>query len=121
MQIVRRGMKGPAVRRVAIKALTGRGRRQPLWKNILHQVLRDEFMRLRSAGVKINRRFLLEAAIDLLSDPIVPFTQNEIEDNMQKPLHNILTMKWIDDFCNRFKITTRIRTGNKSLSPAETA
>eukprot|EP00171_Calliarthron_tuberculosum_P001684 IDg1684t1 len=40
---------------------------------------------------------------------------------MQKPLHNILTMKWVDDFCDRFELTTRIRTGNKSLSPAETA
>eukprot|EP00171_Calliarthron_tuberculosum_P009413 IDg9413t1 len=121
MQIVRRGMKRTNSTLCGYQSTNRKREKTTTLEEYIAPVLRDEFMRLRSARVKINRKFLLKASIDLVSDPTVPITQNDIEDNMQRPLHNILTMKWVDNFFGRFKITTRIRTGNKSLSPAETA
>ena len=50
--------RGCAVRRKQIKALSGRGPKHHLWKNILHKVLRDAVCRFRSAGEKINTDFL---------------------------------------------------------------
>ena len=55
--------RGCAVRRTSIKPLHGRGLQRQWWKNVLHQVLRDEFSRLRSVGVKINTDFLSQTAI----------------------------------------------------------
>lgn len=117
LHIVHRGLGGPAVRRSAIKAMTGRGRKRPEWKNVLHESLRDEFMRLRSAGVKINRVFLQEAAMALLLNDQVPVSVQEVEQETEREIADVISIRWIDDFCDRFRIVTRRRTGNKTLSP----
>ena len=121
MSIVSRRISGPAVRRFSIKALYGRGIKRAFWKNILHQILRDEFLRFRSAGVKISRSFLQEASLALVNNPTVPVTQQEIELDTGKSIHECLNMRFIDDFCDRFCIVTRKRTGNKSLGPEQIA
>jgi len=92
LSVVSRKSKGPAVRRQRIKSLIGRGRRRPLWKNVLHQVLREEFLRFRSAGVKINRAFLRDAAIGLIADVPVTVTAEEIEAETNKSVHELITL-----------------------------
>ena len=49
--------RGCAVGRIQINALHGRGHKRHFWKNVLHEVARDDFSRIRSAGVKINTAF----------------------------------------------------------------
>lgn len=109
------------MKRVAIKALTGRGRKRPEWKNILHESPREEFLRWRSAGVKVNRNFLIQAALALVEDENIPVTAEEIETYSGKNVAELITVKWIDDFCDRYNIVTRMRTGNKLLSSQEIA
>ena len=71
--------RGCAVRRTQIKALRGRGRKRYWWKNILHEFLRDEFSRLRSAGVKINTDFLRRTVISLVrDDQTVPVPEQDV-------------------------------------------
>lgn len=84
-------------------------------------MLKDEFMRLQSAGSKINKRVLLDAAIEIIGDPTVLVTQNEIEQYVRRELCGIIKLRFIDEFCECFRIRTRTRTGKKYLSPVEIA
>lgn len=111
--IVHKRQNGPGVHRTAIKSLTDRERCRGFWKNMLHLVLRDEFMLCRSAGVKVKRKILRQAAISIVNDDSVSATQLGIENKTQKKLNEVLTMRWLDDFCDRFRISTRRRTSNK--------
>ena len=76
---------------------------------------------MRSAGVKIVRSFLQNMAYSLANEEGFATTQSEIENDAGRPLAYIITLHWVDDFCNRFQIVTRIRTGKKLLSPDKIA
>ena len=68
-----------AVHRTQIMALHGRGRKRHWLKNVLHEVLRDEFSRLRSAGVKINADFLRRNFISLVRyDQNLPVSDHDV-------------------------------------------
>ena len=82
LSLVTKKLQGSSTRRCRMKAVAGRGRRRPAWKNDLHQLLKEEFVRLRSAGLKLNRAFLLDIARSLVNDANVPITQQEIEESM---------------------------------------
>ncbi len=72
--------RGCAVRKTPLKELQGRGSRRQWWKNILHQVLRDTFNRLRVVGVKMTTALLRETAISLVqNDDATPLSQQEVE------------------------------------------
>ena len=96
--------KGPAVRRYNFKALSGCGIRRTIWKNVMHQVLKDEFVRCKAAGIKINHQVLREIALNLVHDPSVPCTQQEIEQDTGKCLSDNLSLGWVCDFCARYTI-----------------
>ena len=67
------------IRGTKIKALHGRGRKLHWWKNVLHEVLRDEFSRLRTAGVKINTDFLCRTVISLFRDnQTAPVSEHDV-------------------------------------------
>ncbi len=104
-----------------MKARFGRGRTIPVLKKHFTSVLRDQFHRLRCTGIEINWKFLLDAAVSLVHDESVDVTQNEIEENLGRPIHEIINENFIDDFCDRYSIFTRARTGNKTLSSEKTA
>ena len=87
----------------------------------MHHVLRDEFVRCKASGIKINHQVLREFAPKFVHDPSVPCTQQEIEQDTGKCLPDALSIRWVYDFCARYNIKVRIRTRNKSLSDEKTA
>ena len=112
--------RGCAVRRASVKALHGKGPKRQWWKNILHQVLKYEFSWLRTVGVKINSEFLRQLAISLVrNDETVPVSEQEVIESSRKELSDAISLDFVFDFCHRYNITTRLRTGNKSLSPEQ--
>lgn len=121
LYVVRRKIGGPAVRRIGINALTGRGRKRRAWKNTVHSAVLDEFTRLRSAGVKVDRQFLLQTVLSVVHDANVPTSVADIENQTGKSIDEVLTLRWVDDFCDMYQIVTRRRTGNKTLSPERIA
>ncbi len=65
---------------------------------------------------------LHETAISLVrKDDAVLLSQHEVENESGKMLSEEISKYWAYDFCNRFNLNTRIRIGNKTLSPAELA
>ncbi len=105
------------MRRGSIKTMTGCGRKRINWKVVLHGSLLQEFIRMRSASVKIDGSFLQNMAYSLVTEERVTTIQSEIENDAGRPLADVITLHWVADFCNRFQIVTRMRTGNKLLSP----
>ena len=68
-----------AVRRIKIKELHGRRRKRYWRKNIIHEVLRDKFSRLCSAGAKMNTDFLCRTVILLVwDDQAVPISEHDV-------------------------------------------
>ena len=54
-----------AIGRTKIKVVRGRSRKRHWWKNVLHEVLRDEFIRFHSARVKLDTDFNVEPSFHL--------------------------------------------------------
>ena len=77
-------------------------------------------MRLRGLGVKVNYHFLRDAAVALVGDLTVPYARTEIEAEKDRSMLDVLSMRWVHDFCTRFNIRVRVRTGKKSLSLQKT-
>ena len=57
---------GRAFHRNSVNAPSDKGLKCQFWKNILHQVLKDEFSRLQSVGTKIETEFLPQTTILLI-------------------------------------------------------
>jgi len=104
---------GPARRRVAVKALSGRGRKRPFWKETLHHDLVDEFKRMRAAGVKVDAAQLQIWALGLLDDDEFPIGRADVLEETGRPAEEVISRSWIQDFQHRFNIGTRRRTGKK--------
>ncbi len=115
-----RFQKRRAVRLHSVRALICRERRNNDWKNVLHEFLREEFMGLRSLRVKSNHCFSRDVAVALVRKPSVPCTQTEIESENCRSLFDGLSMRCVYDFCARFNIKVRMRTGKNSLSLPKT-
>ena len=58
----------------------------------MHQVLKDEFVRNKAAGIKINHQVLREVGLNLVHDPCVPCVQQEIEQDTGKCLSVALSL-----------------------------
>ena len=72
--------------------------------------------------MKINTKVLRRTVISLvLDDQTVPVSNNDVIEATGKELSEAISFPWVYDFCHRHNITNRIRTGNKSLSPAQVA
>ncbi len=113
--------KARAVRFFLFKALSGLGNKRSGWKNVLHNVLREEFVRFERGGVEVNHLFILDAALHLVHDISVPVTQLGVEQDTGNSLADALSLCWMYAFCARFNIKVRKRTVNKSLIEEMTA
>jgi len=111
---------GIAVRRLSIKARTGRGRQQQPWAIMLQGSLLIAFHRLKKLGVNMSKSILKQTALQLVLDPDIEVTQAEIEHSTGKPLIDAISNYFITDFCNRNRLVSRRRTGNLTLSPEAT-
>ena len=78
MFISSRRIKGVPVRRIAVKACLGRGRKRPSWKLLLHDLLISEFERLRALQLKATRIILRDAALALIDDHDFPHNVQEV-------------------------------------------
>lgn len=54
-----------------------------------------------------------------LQDPNVPMTAQFIEQLKEKEIQNVITIAWVQAFCDRYNITNRRRTGNTTLNEAQ--
>ena len=74
-----------------------------------------ELLALRSTPI-----FLRQTAISLIrDDETVPASEQEVIESSGKELSEAISLHFVYDFCHRYNITTRLRTGNKSLSPEQ--
>ncbi len=65
----------------------------------------------------MNHNFLRDVAIALVGDPAVPCTQAEIEVAAGTNLLDALSIRWVYDFCARFKSTENIAEEHKTATP----
>lgn len=78
-----------------------------------------EFLRLRASRVKIIRLMVLEIVMRLLKDEDLPVTMHDIENQTGRTVEKVLTINWVQSFLDTYRIVTRKRTGNRSLSRAQ--
>ena len=70
--------------------------------------------------MKINTDFLRRTVISLvLYDQTVPVSEHDVIEATVEELSEAISFPWVYDFCHGRNITNRIRTGNKSLIPAQ--
>lgn len=58
----------------------------------------NEFERLRKLGVKFNGSLLQEMALKLLHDNNIPINVSDIEQDTGKPISEVITLNWIQNF-----------------------
>jgi len=112
--VTSRNPKEVIKKQIGIKALSGRGRQRKEWTTIIHTAMLNEFDRLRKLGVKFNGSLLQEMALNLL-----PVNISDIEQDTGKPISEVISLNWIQNFKSRFNIVSRARTANTSLSAAK--
>ncbi len=59
----------------------------------------------------MNLHFLRDVAVALVADPTVPCSQTEIQEEAHGILFDVISMGWVYDFCARFNVKIRMRTG----------
>ncbi len=107
MYIRSRSLSGVSEKRYNLKALEGRGKRRSDRVEYLHSILIFEFERLSNAGVKLCRNLMRDAALNLMSHESSPFTLDQVHENAEKPIHDLITQKFVDAFLNRFNIVVQ--------------
>lgn len=98
-----------------MKSRPGRGRKRDLWRELLQDGLLEEFILLRSMGMKVSRTILRDAAMHLLNSYQLQVNINQVTAETGKPIESVINSTFVGDFCNRFRITYRIKSGNKPL------
>ncbi|ORY38863.1 hypothetical protein BCR33DRAFT_768996 [Rhizoclosmatium globosum] len=105
------------------KARRGRGRKVSPWVSAIHLELKDEFERLRKAGVKFDLNLLRTLAMSLVSrgleygpDYEMLLGKDSVDIDGKKHIDK-LTYLWIQNFMERNNIVTRRQTGKLSVSP----
>ena len=101
-----------------LKTLRGRGRKRSDWKEYLHSVLLTEFEKLSSAGVKLSRNLMRDAALLLLSEDDSQYSTEFIDNSTGQPIMNHITLQFIDAFLSRFNIVVRVQCGSLLRSDA---
>lgn len=110
------------VKRVAVKALQGRGRKPSQWVVWLYQALNEEFARLRALHIKMSRSLLTEAAVLLLENTPEEFLDDAKNDGSVvdgKAFKNRITESWMTSFCQHNNIVVRMATGKLSVDVAK--
>ncbi|ORY50527.1 hypothetical protein BCR33DRAFT_846982 [Rhizoclosmatium globosum] len=103
------------------KARRGCGRKVSPWVSAIHLELKDEFERLRKAGVKFDPNLLRTLAVSLVSrgleygpDYEMLLGKDSVDIDGKKHIDK-LTYRW--NFMERNNIVTRRQTGKLSVSP----
>lgn len=113
---------GGGVKRVNMKALSGRGPKRVAWVNALHKDLVLEFDRLRRLGVKFNMKTLRALASSMIQNSESPkYSMNMAYPGTNICLSDKITPRWIQTFCDRYQIVSRALTGKLLCSPAKEA
>ena len=63
----------------------------------------------------------VNAAISLAHDGFVDVNEVEREAKMGRLIHEIINENFVDDFCDRYSMVTRVRTRNKTVSSRKKA
>lgn len=101
------------------KAATGRGRKQALWVQWLHNELQDEFNRLRKAGLQISAQVLIAMAKDILRNSEGQFNAQYVDPKSRQLIIEKIDYSWIQHFMAKKNIVYRKQTGKLSVSPAK--
>ncbi|KAL3678568.1 hypothetical protein R1sor_021524 [Riccia sorocarpa] len=105
---------------VHFKATTGRGRIRMAWTQFLYPLVRDEFERLRNAGVKFSPGVLRSVAKAVLCGANHPqFTPQTVMPDCPTPLIERINSRWIQSFQEHFNIVHRAQTGKLMVSQAK--
>lgn len=120
MAVYSRTTPGIGIKRIAVKALSGRGRKRSAWVEYLHTVLLQEYERLEAAGMQLSRSLLRDIAVILLHEDDSLFQASYVDETSGRPIVEHITVKWIDSFLNRHNIVTRKQSGSLTRSPAHT-
>lgn len=105
-------------KRGEVKALAGRGRKRNDWVDALHLDLRSELNRLRHLGVKFNMKTIRALAMLLISKSATSsYSANTLHPGTADIIVTKVTPRWVQEFCERFRIVSRALTGKLQLSP----
>ena len=52
-------------------------------------------------------------------DDNVAVSEEGIQHDTGNSANDVITLRWVDDFCDRYRVRVRNRIGNKTLSPQE--
>ncbi|KAL3695584.1 hypothetical protein R1sor_009660 [Riccia sorocarpa] len=103
---------------VQLKAIDGRGRKRAAWTDWLYPILRDEFERLRNAGLKFSPGVLQSVAKNCLQTAGHPqFTAATVLPDSDKPLIDRINHRWIQSFQEHFNIVHRAQSEKLMISP----
>ena len=97
------------------KSSGGRGPKRALWVCEIHELLKEEFERLSSAGLKFKvsvLQYLTERLIE--NHETYNNTYRDPKDN--KLIINKITQRWIQTFMERYSIVVRSQTGKLQVS-----
>lgn len=109
------------MKQVRLKAGTGRGRKRAAWVEALHIELREEFDRLRRVGVKFNLNTLRLLAKSIHANVENPtYGPSHVDERSGKFQKDMIDPRWIQTFCDRFRIVSRTQTGKLKVSPEKT-
>ena len=103
-----------------MKTLAGRGRKRAEWKNSLHNVLLEEFIRLRACGVKVSCDILRGWALEMLQDDSFSVTADDVIQATGKSVDEAIDAYYIQDLLRRYNIFNRMRNGKKQINHTQT-
>lgn len=86
------------------------------WNDILQRSSYFRFDKAREDGVKVSRAILCNMVLALIAEPQVPVSVSQVESLKGKPVGDVISNAAFE----RFIITCRRRTGNTTLSAAQT-
>lgn len=106
-------------RLVSFKAIPGRGRKRSVWVRDLYSTLREEFERLRAAGVKFSPSVLRMHALRLIEEAPQDSSFHKTRMYKGKPISSCVSVRWMQHFMTANGIVIRSQTGKLMVSPAK--
>ena len=96
------------MKRVSLKARSGRGRKREEWVGVLHRDSRSEFDRLCRLRIPFNLNTLRSLAFDLLSNSQnTAYSMNMTNPRSGAPRFTRITRRFVQSFADRYRIVSR--------------
>ncbi|KAL0224156.1 hypothetical protein P9112_003546 [Eukaryota sp. TZLM1-RC] len=111
-------VQNSTVKKILLKARSGRGRKRAEWVEWVHKELLEEFLVMKKIGCKIDTSILGDIAKHVLrtgNHPIFRPEWIDPQDKSGKMLMDRIQFKWIQQFMARFNIVPRTQTGKLSV------